>query len=183
MTTGRPILRGPWNIHRKPGYDPCELFLDPALPSARLRAGMAAIAKETGVPLPAGRDPAGPIPCQGIAWATARRSAGRAAHPIQPPRTTPRLSPACNRHTGHHAGASSGSPLDLHTSRSRYRGRPFTSSYTRARYAPVTPRKNNCTPPKKKRGKDKRCPAGDYGPPNTYFCSSARRCPPSTGAK
>ncbi len=27
------------DIHRKPGYDPCELFLDPALPSARLKAG------------------------------------------------------------------------------------------------------------------------------------------------
>ena len=36
------------DIHRKPGYDPCELFLDPALPSARLRAGMRLLQKKLG---------------------------------------------------------------------------------------------------------------------------------------
>ena len=36
------------DIHRKPGYDPCELFLDPALPSARLRAGWRLLQKKMG---------------------------------------------------------------------------------------------------------------------------------------
>ncbi len=36
------------DIHRKPGYDPCELFLDPALPSARLRAGFRLLQKKLG---------------------------------------------------------------------------------------------------------------------------------------
>ncbi|MXW65154.1 MAG: alkaline phosphatase family protein [Bacteroidetes bacterium SB0662_bin_6] len=36
------------DIHRKPGYDPCELFLDPALLSARLRAGFRLLQKKLG---------------------------------------------------------------------------------------------------------------------------------------
>lgn len=36
------------DIHRKPGYDPCELFLDPALPSARLKAGWRLLQKKLG---------------------------------------------------------------------------------------------------------------------------------------
>lgn len=36
------------DIHRKPGYDPCELFLDPALRSARLRAGFRLLQKKLG---------------------------------------------------------------------------------------------------------------------------------------
>ncbi|HEX7071750.1 MAG TPA: alkaline phosphatase family protein, partial [Rhodothermales bacterium] len=36
------------DIHRKPGYDPAELFLDPDLPSARLRAGFRLAQKKLG---------------------------------------------------------------------------------------------------------------------------------------
>ncbi len=36
------------DIHRKPGYDPCELFLDPALPSARLKAAWRLLQKKLG---------------------------------------------------------------------------------------------------------------------------------------
>ena len=36
------------DIHRKPGYDPCELFLDPTLPSARLKAGVRLLQKKLG---------------------------------------------------------------------------------------------------------------------------------------
>ncbi len=35
-------------IHRKPGYDPAELFLDPADPKARLRAALALVRKKLG---------------------------------------------------------------------------------------------------------------------------------------
>lgn len=36
------------DIHRKPGYDPAELFLDPSLPSARLKAGFRLLQKKLG---------------------------------------------------------------------------------------------------------------------------------------
>lgn len=36
------------DIHRKPGYDPVELFLDPELPSARLKAGLRLLQKKMG---------------------------------------------------------------------------------------------------------------------------------------
>ncbi|MEX0820878.1 MAG: nucleotide pyrophosphatase/phosphodiesterase family protein [Rhodothermales bacterium] len=36
------------DIHRKPGYDPVELFLDPELPSARLKAGFRLLQKKMG---------------------------------------------------------------------------------------------------------------------------------------
>lgn len=36
------------DIHRKPGYDPVELFLDPDLPSARLKAGLRLLQKKLG---------------------------------------------------------------------------------------------------------------------------------------
>lgn len=49
------------DIHRKPGYDPCELLLDPARPGLRLRLGAKLLAKRLGfrarfdpVPLDAG---------------------------------------------------------------------------------------------------------------------------------
>jgi hypothetical protein len=35
-------------IHHKPGYDPCELFLDPALPLAKLRVAIRLIQKKLG---------------------------------------------------------------------------------------------------------------------------------------
>ncbi|MBE1533925.1 alkaline phosphatase family protein [Actinomadura algeriensis] len=36
------------DIHRKPGYDPAELFLDPADPLVKMRAGMALLRKQLG---------------------------------------------------------------------------------------------------------------------------------------
>ncbi len=36
------------DIHRKPGYDPCELFLDPALASPKLRIARRLLAKKLG---------------------------------------------------------------------------------------------------------------------------------------
>ncbi len=36
------------DIHRKPGYDPMELFLDPGLPAARLRLGMKLLRRKLG---------------------------------------------------------------------------------------------------------------------------------------
>jgi hypothetical protein len=36
------------DIHRKPGYDPCELFLDPAIPLPKLRLARRLIAKKLG---------------------------------------------------------------------------------------------------------------------------------------
>ncbi|GLU47983.1 alkaline phosphatase family protein [Nocardiopsis ansamitocini] len=36
-------------IHRKPGYDPAELFLDPADPTAKLRAGLGLVRKKLGL--------------------------------------------------------------------------------------------------------------------------------------
>jgi predicted AlkP superfamily pyrophosphatase or phosphodiesterase len=36
------------DIHRKPGYDPCELFLDPALPLPKLRVARRLVAKKLG---------------------------------------------------------------------------------------------------------------------------------------
>lgn len=36
------------NIHAKPGYDPCELFLDPALRLPRLKIGAALLKKRLG---------------------------------------------------------------------------------------------------------------------------------------
>jgi predicted AlkP superfamily pyrophosphatase or phosphodiesterase len=37
------------DIHRKPGYDPAELFMDPADPAVKLRAGMALARKKLGM--------------------------------------------------------------------------------------------------------------------------------------
>jgi hypothetical protein len=37
------------DIHRKPGYDPAELFLDPADPRVKLRAGLALARKKLGM--------------------------------------------------------------------------------------------------------------------------------------
>jgi hypothetical protein len=37
------------DIHRKPGYDPAELFFDPALPSPRLTVGWALLKKALGL--------------------------------------------------------------------------------------------------------------------------------------
>jgi predicted AlkP superfamily pyrophosphatase or phosphodiesterase len=36
------------DIHRKPGYDPCELFFDPKLPFPKLKAGLKLVAKKLG---------------------------------------------------------------------------------------------------------------------------------------
>ena len=36
------------DIHRKPGYDPCELFVDPALPLPQLKAGWTLLKKKLG---------------------------------------------------------------------------------------------------------------------------------------
>ena len=36
------------DIHRKPGYDPCELFFDPAIRFPMLRAGRRLIQKKLG---------------------------------------------------------------------------------------------------------------------------------------
>ena len=46
------------DIHRKPGYDPVELFLDPAIKRAAARARLAAGAQEARLPHADGRDPA-----------------------------------------------------------------------------------------------------------------------------
>ena len=46
-------------IHKKPGYDPAELFLDPADPTAKLRAGPQPGAEEGGAALHDGRGPPG----------------------------------------------------------------------------------------------------------------------------
>ena len=45
-------------IHHKPGYDPCELFLDPALTLPKLRVGLR-LAQKARLPHAARRDPAG----------------------------------------------------------------------------------------------------------------------------
>jgi hypothetical protein len=37
------------DIHRKPGYDPCELFLDPALAFPKLRIGKFLLKKKLGL--------------------------------------------------------------------------------------------------------------------------------------
>ena len=36
------------DIHRKPGYDPMELFLDPALPTAKLRIALRLLQRKVG---------------------------------------------------------------------------------------------------------------------------------------
>ena len=46
------------DIHRKPGYDPVELFLDPALKVPHAGDRLAAGAQEARLPHAAGRDPA-----------------------------------------------------------------------------------------------------------------------------
>ena len=47
------------NIHAKPGYDPCELFIDPAIAFPKAKIGWTLAKKVLGLPLPDGRDPAG----------------------------------------------------------------------------------------------------------------------------
>ena len=46
------------DIHRKPGYDPVELFLDPKIPAAEIKNRLAAAAKKTRLPHVDGRDSA-----------------------------------------------------------------------------------------------------------------------------
>ena len=46
------------DIHRKPGYDPVELFLDPKIPAAEIENRVAAAAKKTRLPDVDGRDSA-----------------------------------------------------------------------------------------------------------------------------
>ena len=62
------------DIHRKPGYDPCELFFDPTLLWPKGRAIRAAPAEEAGFPHPLRRDPA-----RSERWCAAATASGRRA--------------------------------------------------------------------------------------------------------
>jgi hypothetical protein len=52
-------------IHRKPGYDPAELFMDPADPRVKLRAGMALVRKKLGFRYNLSVVPLDPAPVRG----------------------------------------------------------------------------------------------------------------------
>ena len=60
------------DIHRKPGYDPVELFLDPALRAVKARVAAKLLRRKLGFRGAAGRDPAGRDAGEGVA-----RPAGR----------------------------------------------------------------------------------------------------------
>ena len=61
------------DIHRKPGYDPCELFLDPTLALAESAGDLPAVAENARVPHPLRRDPARPGAGPGEPWSPRRR--------------------------------------------------------------------------------------------------------------
>jgi predicted AlkP superfamily pyrophosphatase or phosphodiesterase len=61
------------NIHAKPGYDPCELFLDPAIAFPRLKIATTLARKTAGLPLSDGSDPARCDAGQGLARPPHRR--------------------------------------------------------------------------------------------------------------
>ena len=66
------------DIHRKPGYDPVELFLDPKIAAGETANPLAAAAKEAGFPHVDGCHPAGCESGERLAW-PARPGAGGAA--------------------------------------------------------------------------------------------------------
>ena len=60
------------DIHRKPGYDPVELFLDPAIRMPALTVGWKLAKRKAGIPLAARRDSARRVAREGIARAPDR---------------------------------------------------------------------------------------------------------------